>query len=127
MSNYLDLDISMETINNEPQLIQNNEVIVQSLVCLLLTEPGEIEYVPDYGTVITELLSLNKNDKISLELIKMKLMIALNEYEPRAIIKDIQFDFEVDQRALIVKIYFSTVDLPEAVNELIVDLRRRLI
>ena len=127
MSFYIDLDISLETINDEPQLIYNNEAIVQSLVCLLLTEPGEIEYDPECGTEITSLLSMNPSDTINLELIKMKTIIVLGDYEPRAKIKDMRFEFDADNRTLTVLIFFSTVELPEAVNKLIINLRRRLI
>ena len=127
MSFYLDLDISMETINDELQLIYNNEAIVQSLVNLLLTEPGEIENDPECGTEIISLLSLNPSDLVSLELIKFKTIKILEIYEPRVTIKDLVFDFEKNERILNIKIYFSTVDVPQVVNELIVDLRRRLI
>lgn len=124
---YIDIDISFETIDGEIQLIENTEAVIQNIIFVLLTDKGSIDFEPpDFGCNLTEILFENyKTINFSKYVDDIKL--TLRKYVTNADIKDVKFIVNKNDRSVQVEVYFSTVVLPEVVNRIIIDTRRRLI
>lgn len=124
---YIDIDIKFETIDGEVQLVTNTEAVIQNIVFVLLTEKGSIDFEPpDFGCSLTEIIFENYKT-IDFSKYADDIKLTLNKYVYNAHIRDVQFIVNKAQRAIQLEVYFTTDILPEVVNKIIVDTRRRLL
>jgi phage baseplate assembly protein W len=73
-------------------VISGAAVVSQNLKEIIMAAAGEREMVPGWGGGLAALLF--ENTEVAAELAKRRLMEAITNYEPRALISDISFTIE---------------------------------
>lgn len=104
----------------------NEEAVKQSLRNIVLTECGERFYDSNKGSKIKQSL-FELFDVAMYDVAKIQLRGALEFYEPRARIIDIEFGptaSDLDSNALRVKITFSVINIPGATFSLDLNVTR---
>lgn len=86
---------------------KNIEVILQSIFVILVTPPGSRIWQPDFGCRLLHMIYAPETDE-TLEEAKQEVKSALEKWEPRIKIKNIETDFYGDRynKGLSVKISF---------------------
>ncbi len=114
MSDYLDLDYFMA--RNEFSGInyrEDAEAVKQSMVDILLTKLGERENMPLYGSKIYTLL-MEKISDITAIMLKDEIKVALENWEPRIRLTNIEIEKHLDEQYYEVFIYFDLIRLSES-------------
>lgn len=73
---------SFNPLNNDLIALKNETAIARSVRNIVLTQPGEKFFDPDFGTDISSSLFENMGD-ISADIIKGQIRNSIAEYEPR--------------------------------------------
>ena len=84
---------------------QGSELVAESITRILMTNPGERVGQPYFGVGLRNLLFNQLDDELITNL-KENIMDQCSQYEPRAIINDINIEELIDEHAIIVKISF---------------------
>jgi len=93
MSEYLGvgLQFPLNLVDGSANLVSDNLLIQQSIVDILNTPKGGRFFLPQYGSRLRELI-FEVNDDLLIDLMKVFIVGALNEWEKRIAIKDVIFD-----------------------------------
>jgi phage baseplate assembly protein W len=111
------------------------DLIKSDLLQLLLTEPGERVMLPEFGTPLKKFL-FEMNDSIIVDQVREAIANAINAWEPRIAVQDIevtnssdiktsldQYDLKQDlQHILLIKIRFTNFQDIQKVEELRLEL-----
>lgn len=113
--NYLDIDLAFEAKSSGDIFKKKDAAAVkQAVKNLLLTVPGEKPFDPYFGGglagLIFELVDADAEDEIE-EAIRS----AIINYEPRAKVQKIDFQFAPDRNSIGVRITFQIVNTEEQV------------
>lgn len=82
--------------------------IHESIRQILGTRKGERFLRPDFGTELHKLI-FEPNDRILYGLIRHEVMTALDEWEPRVIVTDVQVDSGDDEHLVLVNIHYRLI------------------
>jgi phage baseplate assembly protein W len=90
---------------------KNIEVILQSIFVILVTPPGSRVWQPDFGCKLLNMIFSLETDEI-LEEAKQEVKTALEKWEPRIKIRNVETEFQGDRysRGLLVTIKFTYND-----------------
>lgn len=114
MADYIDLDYSME--KNQYSTVdfkEDADAVKQSMIDILLTKVGEREYMPLYGSKIHMIIMEKMNDITSLRL-KDEIRVALENWEPRISLTDIEIIRYPEEKYYDVFIHFDLLRLAES-------------
>ena len=106
--------------------------IKSDILTLLLTNPGERVMIPEFGTPLRELL-FEQNDNETAVRAREMIILAINKWEPRVVVTEINTSLEVDDlnqdqftesnsHVLFISIKFSTFDNINNVEEVRLEL-----
>jgi phage baseplate assembly protein W len=114
MADYVDLDYSFEKNQfGDINLKEDAEAVKQAMIDILLTKVGEREYQPLYGSKIHTILMEKMNDITSLRL-RDEIRVALENWEPRINITNVEIIRYPDDKYYDVFIYFDLLRLSES-------------
>jgi phage baseplate assembly protein W len=114
MADYVDLDYSMERNQfGGIDFKEDAEAVKQSMIDILLTKVGEREYMPLYGSKIHTIL-MEKMNEITTIRLRDEIKVALENWEPRINITDVEIIKYPDQNFYEVFIYFDLLRLSES-------------
>ena len=110
-------DISMSfkvnPLNNDLVALKNANAIARSVRNIILTSPGEKFFNPDFGSNVSKLLFENL-DEVTALAIRDEIETAINNYEPRVSLIDVEVTPDFDGNSLDAKIKYRIVgaDIP---------------
>jgi len=108
---FSDFGSNLEQIPGRRDLSRkvNEQAVRQSVENLLLTDRGERLFQPDIGCNIRGSLFENI-DQNTILILKENIKSTISTYEPRAEVKDIIVDANIDSNALFVEVIFSVIN-----------------
>lgn len=89
---YKDLNREISIVH-APVLLENEDAVLNSIVCILGTERGEREFLPEFGSVLSGFLQDPIDDETAYK-IRTSLIFAIERWEPRV---------SIDQSRTVVK------------------------
>jgi phage baseplate assembly protein W len=110
-------DVSMSfkvnPLNNDLVALKNANAIARSVRNIILTSPGEKFFNPDFGSNVSKLLFENL-DEVTALAIRDEIETAINNYEPRVSLIDVEVTPNFDENSLDAKIKYRIVgaDIP---------------
>tara|TARA_B100001059_G_C17817135_1_gene575997 strand:- start:1509 stop:1910 length:402 start_codon:yes stop_codon:yes gene_type:complete len=110
-------DVSMSfkvnPLNNDLVALKNTNAIARSVRNIILTSPGEKFFNPDFGSNVSKLLFENL-DEVTALAIRDEIETAINNYEPRVSLIDVEVTPDFDNNSLDTKIKYRIVgaDIP---------------
>ena len=110
-------DVSMSfkanPLNNDLVALKNANAIARSVRNIILTSPGEKFFNPDFGSNVSKLLFENL-DEVTALAIHDEIETAINNYEPRVSLIDVEVTPDFDGNSLDAKIKYRIVgaDIP---------------
>ena len=110
-------DVSMSfkvnPLNNDLVALKNANAIARSVRNIILTSPGEKFFNPDFGSNVSKLLFENL-DEVTALAIRDEIETAINNYEPRVSLIDVEVPPDFDGNSLDAKIKYRIVgaDIP---------------
>jgi|TARA_B100001094_G_scaffold326806_1_gene383684 phage baseplate assembly protein W len=110
-------DVSMSfkvnPLNNDLVALKNTNAIARSVRNIILTSPGEKFFNPDFGSNVSKLLFENL-DEVTALAIRDEIETAINNYEPRVSLIDVEVTPDFDNNSLDAKIKYRIVgaDIP---------------
>ena len=110
-------DVSMSfkvnPLNNDLVALKNANAIARSVRNIILTSPGEKVFNPDFGSNVSKLLFENL-DEVTALAIRDEIETAINNYEPRVSLIDVEVTPDFDGNSLDAKIKYRIVgaDIP---------------
>ena len=110
-------DVSMSfkvnPLNNDLVALKNANAIARSVRNIILTSPGEKFFNPDFGSNVSKLLFENL-DEVTALAIRDEIETAINNYEPRVSLIDVEVTPDFDGNSLDAKIKYRIVgaDIP---------------
>ena len=110
-------DVSMSfkvnPLNNDLVALKNANAIARSVRNIILTSPGEKFFNPDFGSNVSKLLFENL-DEVTALAIRDEIETAINNYEPRVSLIDVEVTPYFDGNSLDAKIKYRIVgaDIP---------------
>ena len=110
-------DVSMSfkvnPLNNDLVALKNANAIARSVRNIILTSPGEKFFNPDFGSNVSKLLFENL-DEVTALAIRDEIETAINNYEPRVSVIDVEVTPDFDGNSLDAKIKYRIVgaDIP---------------
>lgn len=110
-------DVSMSfkvnPLNNDLVALKNTNAIARSVRNIILTSPGEKFFNPDFGSNVSKLLFENL-DEVTALAIRDEIETAINNYEPRVSLIDVEVTPDFDNNSLDAKIKYCIVgaDIP---------------
>ena len=110
-------DVSMSfkvnPLNNDLVALKNTNAIARSVRNIILTSPGEKFFNPDFGSNVSKLLFENL-DEVTALAIRDEIETAINNYEPRVSLIDVEVTPDFDGNSLDAKIKYRIVgaDIP---------------
>lgn len=111
MADYVDLDYSMnKTTFGDITFQEDANAVKQSMIDILLTKVGEMEYRPLYGSKIHTLL-MEKMSEITAIRLRDEITVALENWEPRIKLTDIEIVRYADEKYYDVFIHFDLLRL----------------
>lgn len=111
MADYVDLDYSMnKTTFGDITFQEDANAVKQSMIDILLTKVGEMEYRPLYGSKIHTLL-MEKMSEITAIRLRDEITVALENWEPRIKLTDIEIVRYTDEKYYDVFIHFDLLRL----------------
>lgn len=116
---YSDFDLSFKTnpLTNDIRKKTDLEAIKQSLKNILFTNVGERPFRPSLAGRLNNLL-FEPLDEITTNELDLAIRTAINNYEPRVEILDLDIVDNPDENALDVTLYFNMVNVlePQEIN-----------
>lgn len=111
MATYSDFNTSfaIHPIKNDLSLKNDEEAVKQSIKNLLLTDRGERPFQNNLGSNIRALLFENYTPQ-TLVLFKRYIYETIDNFEPRAVIKDIDISPDPDRNGLLATIIFRLIN-----------------
>lgn len=103
--------------------VTNEESVKQSLKNIILTDVGERFYDSNKGSKIKQSL-FELYDPESIEIIQLQLSNAILTYEPRAILRDLRLQEDLDNNGYYVTIIFSIINIPDQTFSLDLSIQR---
>ena len=110
-------DVSMSfkvnPLNNDLVALKNANASARSVRNIILTSPGEKFFNPDFGSNVSKLLFENL-DEVTALAIRDEIETAINNYEPRVSLIDVEVTPDFDGNSLDAKIKYRIVgaDIP---------------
>ena len=110
-------DVSMSfkvnPLNDDLVALKNANAIARSVRNIILTSPGEKFFNPDFGSNVSKLLFENL-DEVTALAIRDEIETAINNYEPRVSLIDVEVTPDFDGNSLDAKIKYRIVgaDIP---------------
>ena len=105
-------DVSMSfkvnPLNNDLVALKNANAIARSVRNIILTSPGEKFFNPDFGSNVSKLLFENL-DEVTALAIRDEIETAINNYEPRVSLIDVEVTPDFDGNSLDAKIKYRIV------------------
>lgn len=121
---YSDISMGFEKnpLTGNLARVTDTQAIKQSLKTLLLTNQGERPYNSKLGSKIRSSL-FDPLDTITADTIRSSIIEAINNYEPRVSVEQLNVYPMIDQNAFNVNLFFSIINIPE-VQQLDLTLKR---
>lgn len=91
--------------------VKNQEAIKQSVKNLILTQPGEKFYNPDFGSRVSQLL-FEPLDPFTVTELEEDIINTIRQYDDRIIVENVNVDPDYDQYYLQVDIEYTIVGEP---------------
>lgn len=113
---YKDIDLSF-TLSPNKDLYKKTDAaaVKQAVKTLLLTGPGERPFQPVFGAGLSRLLFENATEDTEAE-IDVLIRTAIENYEPRAEVIDVQTNMNLDRNELFVKVTFRVISTQQEVT-----------
>ena len=120
---YSDLDLffTKKSSNKDVNILSNVTAIKRSVRNLILTNFYEKPFHPEIGSGVRDLLFENATPLTSIA-ISQSVQDVIENYEPRAIIKNVLVNAQLDRNAYDVQIVFTVLNSPTELIELNVPL-----
>ena len=113
---YSDLDLSFTTNSIQDVYKKKDAAAVkQSVKTIILTDYGEKPFEPFFGTDIRSLLFELFNFGLSQD-IKRRVITAIQDYEPRAIVKDVNVTESPDTNYLNIEVTFTVINTTQLIT-----------
>lgn len=120
---YIDVDLTFAKKTNGDIFKKVDAASVkQSVKNILLTNPGEKPFNPNFGAGLTRFLFENDDGLDELE-IQDAIVEAVSNFEPRARVLGVKATLQPDQNSMTVRVAFRVLNT-SAVEEISVDLTR---
>ena len=101
----LDIDFKVHPITSKLKVLKNAEAVKRALKNLILTKKFERPYEPLYGTNVV--YSLFENfDAFTASFLKKEIETSIQNFEPRAVLSDVNIRADEDNNALVINIIF---------------------
>ncbi len=100
---------------NDLNLVENEESVKQSIINILLTNTGERVFNPNFGSEINKMLFENVTPQTSSTLTSL-IKAAIENFEPRAQLQEVQCTPSPDENAYAVTVVFSTINRTEPIT-----------
>lgn len=108
MNQFSDLDRNLSAENNDIKLDYDVAAIENSIENILTVEKGEVPGRPNFGSVLSRFL-FEMMDEITFAAMEQSVYEALDEFEPRIRVEDVQFEAFYDQHIVLMKLYYSVL------------------
>ena len=107
------MSFKVNPLNNDLVALKNANAIARSVRNIILTSPGEKFFNPDFGSNVSKLLFENL-DEVTALAIRDEIETAINNYEPRVSLIDVEVTPDFDGNSLDAKIKYRIVgaDIP---------------
>lgn len=96
---------------------EDEKLLKNDLLQLLLTLPGERVMLPEFGTDLRTII-FDQLDDAMLEMLKINISTAINQFEPRVKIEALYLQPDYDRHGLNIRIVFSLLTQPASVINL---------
>lgn len=96
-------------------VVENEDAVKQSIINILLTNTGERVFNPNFGSEINKILFENITPQTSSTLTTL-IKTAIENYEPRAQLHEVQCTPSPDENAYAVTVVFSTINRTEPIT-----------
>lgn len=107
---YSDVDFKLKKDNSgNISKVTGGESISQSIKTILSTYPGERHMLPEFGSRLREYL-FDPIDIDTLDLMQTEIEFALERWEPRIIVSNIDITEDVDRNQLVINIFYTSID-----------------
>ena len=103
---------TIHPLKGDLTLKNDAESVKQSIKNLVLTDKGEILFQPNIGCKVRSLLFDNFTPQSKI-VAKQTIEETINEYEPRAMLQDVQISSDPDNNAMLVSVLFNLINSPE--------------
>jgi phage baseplate assembly protein W len=103
----------------------NDNAIRAALKNIILTDLGEVPFQPDMGSNIRHSQFENLTDQ-SILMLKKTIEIAINNNEPRVVLRDLSVVPDYDSNQVTISIFYTTINSPGQLQELNVSLLIRV-
>ena len=100
---------------NDLNLVENEDAVKQSIINILLTNTGERVFNPNFGSEINKMLFENVTPQTSSTLTSL-IKAAIENFEPRAQLHEVQCTPSPDENAYAVTVVFSTINRTEPIT-----------
>lgn len=100
---------------NDINVVENEDAVKQSIINILLTNVGERFFNPNFGSDINKMLFENVTPQTSSTLTTL-IKTAIENFEPRALLHDVQCTPSPDENAYAVTVVFSTINRTEPIT-----------
>lgn len=103
--NFVDVDLKFtrNPITNDVSVKKGNRAIAQAIRVIVLTNPGDLPFEPDFGVGVNSLLGEN-NDPVSILSIKERIYDQISRYEPRVEVSDVIVN--ADQHSVFIRVSY---------------------
>lgn len=107
---YSDVDYKLkQDSSGNISKVTGGESISQSIKTILSTYPGERHMLPEFGSRLREYL-FDPIDIDTLELMEVEIETALERWEPRITIKNIDITENTNKNQLVINIFYTMID-----------------
>lgn len=105
---YSDLDYRLNSYNNDIKISTDVDAINNSIRNILLTQKYSVPGNPEFGSELNTVL-FEQMDDITFTLAENIIRTALNDWEPRIEITDVDTRYEYSYQQLIIKISYIII------------------
>tara|TARA_R100000951_G_C2561366_1_gene155709 strand:+ start:191 stop:607 length:417 start_codon:yes stop_codon:yes gene_type:complete len=91
-------------------VLKNADAVKRAVRNLILTNFGERPYDPLYGGNVRALLFENTDDPLLIDRIRRDITRAINQYEERAKVLQVDVQLRPDSNSLVIKVQFQIVN-----------------
>lgn len=114
---YSDINTSILVSNDSKDLnvLTNEDAVRQSIINILLTNPGERLFNSNFGSSIRGILFENITPQTTTNLITL-IKNAIENFEPRARLIDVVAEATPEENAYLITVVFSTINRTEPIT-----------